>query len=352
MYTKNESQQRREIRDRLKGDPTLSEKQRGKLRSDLQQLRETARTREKENAAVTQAAKEAKAIKETKPPQREDFPSDKEWRTATELFRLDLLEKSCQRKLDSPRTSFSGLQNAGRELRKIEKRRAKLLPPPPEETGKTDDKIHAESFLDQLWNPNQSVESLFNSRNVAACFFGEHSAPTKGVEYELEQRNVDWRFWCLPIVKGSSSLMHLYPNRAAAERLKEEIKRNRHEKTVMNTSPSPNTASPSGRPAPPPTPAQKESREHWTNQHGSWEDKKTPVAVMPPPAVQPRRDTAYRLPDGFVFWADGTRAEELPAGTRVFPLSPPPHYIRDSGVITGWQINESFMVWVPRISNA
>lgn len=330
--TRTERKQELAILEKLK-DTSLSEQYRGRLRANLATLHESIKAR-----------KNAKAIgkpSDELPPQQKDFETVKEWNRATELFRLDLLEKACQRKLDSPKASLSGLQNAERELKRISKRRADLLPPReeiPAAVPSVTEEDRQNERLAQLCNPKKSTEDLFNSRNTAALMYGPISAECKGVEVELESRGVDWQFWCLS--ENGSSVMHLYPNRPAADRLIAEVKRYRRPEPVTNTSPSP-------RPDRPPTPAQKESREHWQNQHGSWEDKKT-AAVPLPAAVKPTRDTAYRLPDDFIFWADGTRAEEpLPQGTRLFPISPPPSYVRGSGDVSGWHINELVTCWVP-----
>jgi hypothetical protein len=321
-----ERQQEQAILDQLK-DASLSEKYRGRLRADLETLHESVKARKNAKA-------NGKPPDEI-PPQEKDFETAEEWSRATELFRLGVLEKACNRKLDSAKTSFSGLQKAGKELKRIAKRRAELSPPPETADPTVNEEERQNARLAKLWDPKKSTEDLMNSRNMAACFWGPHSAACKGVEVELESRGCDWKFWCLS--KNGSSVMHMYPNRAAAERLLTEVSRNRPE-PVTNTSPSP-------RPDPPPTPAQKESREHWVNQYGNWEDKKSPALLA---AVEPSRDTAYQLSDGFIFWADGTRAEEpLPQGTRVFPISAPPSYVRGSGDVSGWQINVIVGCWVP-----
>jgi hypothetical protein len=200
------------LEERLKEE--LSEHVRGSLRAQLQSLRETVRARQ-------QVRDTAKLQTQTpQPPQRKNFPSDKEWETATELFRLDLTEKACLKKLDSPKTSLSGLQTAERELKRIAKRRAALQPPKPvKETVQIDSPVDWDSIDD---------EELLNQRNVAAAFAlfspddrDEHLAAQTEIEIELDNRGVDWKFWC------SGHLLHLFPNRKQADKLSGLLKRNR-----------------------------------------------------------------------------------------------------------------------------
>jgi hypothetical protein len=330
--TRTERQQELAILEQLK-DTSLSEQYRGRLRADLETLHESIKTRKN--------AKANGKPPDELPPQREDFSSDKEWEVACELHRLTLTAKAAEKKLDSDRTSLSGRLTAERELKRVAKRRAELLPPReevPAPVQSVTEENRQNERLAQLCNPKKSTEDLFNSRNLAAYMYGPHSAECKGVEVELENRGVDWRFWLLS--ENDSSIMHLYPNRPAAERLIVEVRRNRPQtQPTVTTNPSP-------RAAPPPTPAQKESRQHWQNQHGSWEDKKTAVTSLP--AVQASREVAYQISDGCMFYPDGTKADEpLPLGTRVFPVSAPPSYVRGSGDVAGWQINVIVGCWVP-----
>ena len=199
------------LEERLKEE--LSEHVRGSLRAQLESLRQTVRARQ-------QARNLAKLQTQTPPPpQRKDFETDKEWETATELFRLALDEASCNKKLDSPRTSFYGRQAAERELKRFTKRRRELQPPPPvEET------VHIDSPVD--WDSIDD-EELLNQRNLAAFFAesfitdrDEHLGALKEIETELESRGVDWKFWC------SGQILHLFPHRKKAEALIAAIRRN------------------------------------------------------------------------------------------------------------------------------
>jgi len=199
------------LEERLKEE--LSEHVRGSLRAQLESLRQTIRARQ-------QARDIAKLQTQTPPPQRTDFSTDEEWETATELFRLDLDETAANLKLDSSKTSFYGRQAADRELKHIAKRRAALQPLP-----QVPATVHIETpiSLDSIDN-----EELLNQRNTAAAFadFFPDDKDTfltglKEIETELENRGIDWKFWC------SGHLLHLFPHKKKAEKLAQELKRNR-----------------------------------------------------------------------------------------------------------------------------
>lgn len=227
--TKSERHQELGILARLE-DKTLSEQKRGMLRHDLQRLRESAKAR-----------RHAKYVKSLEP-RRDDYETEKDWEVAVELRRLDVMEKAAEKKFDSRLTSFSGLQNAERELRRISKRRKELLSQSEiasigyelSELSKSM-RTTKKTLNAPPKDPTPTVEQLFNSRSIAVCFHGEHSTEAKEVEYALENRQVDWRFWCLPVTKSSGSLIHLYPNRKAAEKLRAEILRNEPDPATIDS---------------------------------------------------------------------------------------------------------------------
>jgi hypothetical protein len=213
--TRTERQQEKGILLALQ-DKSLSKHQNARLRTDLQNLRDSAR----ESAKARKAKKSiVNNVDEVQAPQRKDFSTDDEFTTATKLHYLALSELAAKKKLDSEKTSLSGRQNAERELRQIAKRRKALQPIPVKEIVHIETSVYLASLED---------EDLLNQRNVSACFAeylpdGKDTffAGLQDIEAELDRRGIDWRFWCF------GGLLHLYPNRKQADKQVQAAKRNR-----------------------------------------------------------------------------------------------------------------------------
>jgi hypothetical protein len=211
-YTTEEKHRRKEILERL-GDSSLSEQSKGALRSQLERLRETsvARAREKRRQS-----EERLAVANL--PKREDFAAESEWLEARELFRLDLTEKACHRKLDSPRTNLGARVEAEKLLQRIAKRKAELhtrMGPkaiPVSQTDLTQSPIRRP-------HKSKSVEDLFNSLGWAMGNFFPDAILAEEIKNELGCRGVDWAFW------RQANMLRFFPNRIAAENILEESKK-------------------------------------------------------------------------------------------------------------------------------
>jgi hypothetical protein len=118
-YTAAENALRRELKSKL--NSADNEITKGRLRQNLQRIREDANERAKTHiAARAQKAVAAAA------PKREDFSTEKEFEEAVELHRLELDEHSCFEKLDAATGSFRTRAMARNRLKQIADRKKQI----------------------------------------------------------------------------------------------------------------------------------------------------------------------------------------------------------------------------------
>jgi hypothetical protein len=285
-------------------------------------------------------------------PERHEDESDEEYEKEMQDYHLNLKEAACYRKLNSPKTSFNAHKDVEQELIRIENRRRELHPENYESEPKAES---ADTPTPELEKPapspaDMSDVKLRESFSKQKYFFRDILGFTDrgeliaALEAEIRSRQIPM-YWS---AKGSTCV---YVDSSG------ELLTNTTNHVYMGEVDRPDLI-----PAPEPertivptlTTAQRESRERWSNQHGSHLDypKTGSVAkaietdeVAPEPI--PDRRFAYMLYDGTTLWPNGEHViAPLGRETNVLKFPDPPGYVENSGVIpTGWAMDVHNSVW-------
>ena len=283
-------------------------------------------------------------------PTPEQFNGDEDaYNEALELWRIEQDERVAQAALDNPRSTLTAREKANRVLRNCQKRRQEIEPVEDDDYDADDydskvDENYVRKYPFENYIDDHNPANDLDERPWAERFPYRESEKSKWLtsdEARKQHKTLcnmmdEFQRWGKMSPEEFKALMDKQESdhKARIEQQNLEDQESRQPKFNPRSIKTPLELA-----------TWKRQSEHFARLRGEIVDTPQLQTIK-----KPKRDIAFQLVDGFMFWEDGTACElPLPIGVRVYNASNPPNYRTDENekrIPAGWRYDSFNFMWV------